>query len=223
MSKKVLECGCGVGVYSVELARIADSVYSFDLNPSLVKVASSQVKGPVFFTADIDNPPLKDGLFDAVIIADIIEHLRSPHVVIQRLYDILADQGVLIGTVPSKRWDILYKLLFMKKEDIGHYWLYSKSELKEVFEKGGFRLVQHRMIQTVISAFLDALVARLSMVAFGRDKVLHSEMTLSTSDSTVLSFLYRFLNQALYPLMIFLESIIPERWKVEHLIVFRKG
>lgn len=220
--KKILECGCGAGAYSSALNSIAESIYAFDLNYALVRIANSHVKRVRFFIADIQNVPIRNNAFDAVIAADIIEHLSKPDNAIRNIYNLLKTGGILILTVPSKGWGRLYRLLFMRKEDIGHHKLYDANEIKDIFEKEGFYLIRHNKIQNIISAFLDTLIAKISIIIFGKYIVLHSEMAVKTANNRLLSGTYCFLNMIIYPLIVFFEWIFPSNWKTEQLAVFIK-
>ncbi len=46
--KKILDCGCGIGIYSKMLSQIAESVYGFDINPKLILITSQMLKMLIF-------------------------------------------------------------------------------------------------------------------------------------------------------------------------------
>jgi SAM-dependent methyltransferase len=74
--QRVLEIGCGAGVWTANLARLGASVVHFDLAPSLVRMAA-QAASPVQaagLVADMQHLPFADRSFDAVFGSMVIHH-----------------------------------------------------------------------------------------------------------------------------------------------------
>lgn len=75
-NKKILEIGCGAGVWTANLSRLAAQVYYFDLSPEIVISAgryanSHQVYG---FCADMHHLPFSDGSFDLIFGSMVLHH-----------------------------------------------------------------------------------------------------------------------------------------------------
>ena len=50
--------------------------------------------------ADIENIPIKDGTFDAVLCVEVLEHTKNPNVALKEIYRVLKKGGTLILTAP---------------------------------------------------------------------------------------------------------------------------
>ncbi len=73
--KKILELGCGAGVWTANLSVLGAQVYHFDLSPNIVRNASQTAKGKTFgFCADMNYLPFPDGVFDLVFGSMVLHH-----------------------------------------------------------------------------------------------------------------------------------------------------
>ena len=89
---KVLDLGCGHGIFRAELAKNGCQVIFADVENTLVPGL-----GPVDFRRiDIMKDDLADlGKYDLAICANIIEHLSDPKVLVDRAQRLLAPGGKL--------------------------------------------------------------------------------------------------------------------------------
>jgi len=74
--QRVLEIGCGAGVWTANLARLGARVVHFDLATSLVRMAA-EAASPVAtagLVADMQRLPFSDGAFDAVFGSMVVHH-----------------------------------------------------------------------------------------------------------------------------------------------------
>lgn len=98
---KVLDLGCGDGSVAAALRREGHHVVGIDAS------VSDGVKEQVdeFIQADLDAglPPELEGLgpFDAVLAADVLEHVRRPDRLLDEVHDVLAPEGSLWVSVPN--------------------------------------------------------------------------------------------------------------------------
>jgi SAM-dependent methyltransferase len=102
-----------------------------------------------FAGADLDDglPPLT-GLFDYVICADVLEHLRAPVELLEECRALLAPSGVLLGSLPNSghawfRWNVL-RGRFPQDErglfDSTHLHFYMWDGWVELFSRAGLRI-----------------------------------------------------------------------------------
>jgi len=78
---RALECGCGLGLFSRELARSGAEITAVDISPDLLQQARRQCSNPglSFVEDDLENPTqLKDGYFDAILGVSVLHHLNLP-------------------------------------------------------------------------------------------------------------------------------------------------
>ncbi len=96
--KRMLDLGSGVGGYSLEFARHAARVVSVDLmqpgRPEAHELPLWQVSGNAL------KVPLRDGAFEVVFCASLIEHVREPEVLLAEIYRLLRPGGVAYVSFP---------------------------------------------------------------------------------------------------------------------------
>lgn len=99
--KKVLEIGCGMGALSLELKeRYKCKVVGVEIDSKVAEFARQNLDE--VFSEDIEILDLtKLGKFDCIICADVLEHLRDPWAVIDKLANHLESGGELIVSIPN--------------------------------------------------------------------------------------------------------------------------
>ena len=77
----ILDAGCGTGNYSQAMLEYAGRIEAVDMNPGMLEVAAQKLarwrdEGRIsFHSARIDELPFEDGLFDGVMINQVLHHL----------------------------------------------------------------------------------------------------------------------------------------------------
>jgi SAM-dependent methyltransferase len=114
--KKVLDCGCGNGRFSVILAKRGATVEGFDISSSGIKIAReyaalNEVAERVRFRAmsfyDMDYSA---GCFDFVVGKDILHHLREKERLVTPLYRSIKPSGKIVFMEPFRIDEWLEKL-----------------------------------------------------------------------------------------------------------------
>lgn len=100
-NKKVLDVGCDVGLIGKLLLKNKNQVYGLDISPSAVKKAEKN--GLKALTLNIETQPLpfKNNYFDVVLLAEILEHLFDPDLLLTKIKTKLKKGGGLIITTPN--------------------------------------------------------------------------------------------------------------------------
>jgi len=103
--KRVLDVGCGNGVYTIEMAKIARFVFGIDPNEKFLREAielreKECVANVEFKCCKIEE--LKcDEKFDVAVMIEVLEHVDEK-VVLKRVNELLVDNGHLILFLPNK-------------------------------------------------------------------------------------------------------------------------
>jgi methionine biosynthesis protein MetW len=96
---RVLDLGCADGFVAQQLREAGHHVVGVDI------AAAEGVKDCVdqFVQHDLDAglPPEVEGPFDAIIAADVLEHVRRPEHILDEAREVLAPGGVLVASIPN--------------------------------------------------------------------------------------------------------------------------
>ena len=95
----VLECGCGTGFYSKEIIRHADKVTATDISTSMLALARQRLEAfeNIYFHAvDAEKLPFSSGVFDTVLLANLLNTVKSPLSVLKESYRVLKYDGLVI-------------------------------------------------------------------------------------------------------------------------------
>lgn len=76
-SRRILDVGCGLGMYVEKFRRFSSEVYGVDIDPE--KVATAQTRLPNISLAPAEDLPFKDRSFDLVLLHEVIEHVVDDH------------------------------------------------------------------------------------------------------------------------------------------------
>lgn len=103
---RVLELGCASGAAGAELkARgTAKVVHGVELRPDVAAEAERRIDR--VWRADLETlePGDLDPPYDAVVAADVLEHLRDPWSVLRRLSTALVGGAQLVASIPNVRY-----------------------------------------------------------------------------------------------------------------------
>lgn len=145
--RRVLDAGCGKGVFSLAMARRfpAAQVTAVDMTESLIErnrklIATLGVPNLEFRVADVTQLQDAQG-FDAILATDILEHVDEDQALLQTFHDNLASGGTLILHVPHVTRHVWgwSRQNFMGIE--GHVRPgYTMEGLRGMLEKSGFRV-----------------------------------------------------------------------------------
>ncbi|HYM22771.1 MAG TPA: class I SAM-dependent methyltransferase, partial [Vicinamibacterales bacterium] len=78
--QRVLECGCGTGVFTSQLARFPIDLTAVDISPDLLERARARTecRSVAFARTNLENPvELEDASFDAVCGVSVLHHLDT--------------------------------------------------------------------------------------------------------------------------------------------------
>jgi len=108
--KRILNAGCGDGVYDLYLKDQTWEIVSIDINRGDIQIARdlNPEKNILYCVADIRTMPFASGVFDCVICTEVIEHLPDDMGAIREMCRCLKRGGKLVVTAPSKDFPLFY-------------------------------------------------------------------------------------------------------------------
>ncbi len=149
---RLLDVGCAAGELGVLLAARGWSVAGVDREPALV--AAARERGIDARHCDFGQMllPWPDSAFDAVVLAEVIEHVLDTDHVLTEIVRVLRSGGALIVTTPNlasleNRARLLlgrYPMwMDIRVEGTGHVRYYTPRMLRAHLRRHGFRVEQH--------------------------------------------------------------------------------
>jgi ubiquinone/menaquinone biosynthesis C-methylase UbiE len=179
IGKKVLDVGCGYGVYVDYLSKNGIEVVGIDLVKEFINSATKNKRGE-FLQGSADNLPFKNKEFESVYLFDILEHgddlkilkeakrvtKRRILIIVPRIVDKrLADSGVI----------------FRHYIDKSHIREYEEKMLKDLAQKAGLKVSYMEKIhplynETIFTAlfggniFLKKALRRIVLLFLSKEK-----------------------------------------------------
>jgi SAM-dependent methyltransferase len=150
---RVLEFGCASGYMSEALRdRLGASVVGVELDAEAAQLAAVHTERVL--VGDAEELDLEAELggerFDAIVFADVLEHLRDPSALLRRVRQFVAEGGVVIASIPniahaSVRLALLGGSFRYRNEgllDVGHLRFFTREGIQDLFESSGYLITQ---------------------------------------------------------------------------------
>ena len=161
-----LDIGGDNGVISWNLRKLGGTWTSVDMSEKAVKSIQGLVGGRVELIEG-SKLPFADGTFDAVVIIDMLEHLREDYRLVAECHRVLKSSGRLIFNVPHiKSWALLppvRRMLGLTEERHGHVRPgYTEAQMFDLL-KDGFDVQEARTYSRFFVEALDTLIQFAAM------------------------------------------------------------
>lgn len=170
--KRVLDVGCGSGYLGAEFRKRGCFVAGIEQDPG--RSANARKLLDEVYAQDVQDPdkmPFKEGSFDVIVFADILEHLCRPDEIVSQFRRFLKAGGFIVVSVPNIcRIDMRLKMLFGRFEydeggiaDKTHLRFFTKDSICRLLAGAGYRVetIQTTGLASRLKAFrfLDRLLA----------------------------------------------------------------
>jgi ubiquinone/menaquinone biosynthesis C-methylase UbiE len=142
---KVLEIGGGIGNFTPDLSRVAESVVSLEPNAychaQLLEKVKSLANVTVYnITAEgLDMKMSPDYRADTAVCMNVLEHLKDDEAAVKTFSRRLKRGGQLVLLIPAVPW-----LFGEVDRRLGHYRRSSKDSVRALMQKTGLSLVKMR-------------------------------------------------------------------------------
>jgi SAM-dependent methyltransferase len=100
--KKVLDVGCGPGVFTARYAAAGAEVIGIDFSEQMIRVAKDQFPQIDFRVADAERLPFEDNTFDLIVGVHIVHHLARPRVMFESVCRVTKPEGHFAFTIPDQ-------------------------------------------------------------------------------------------------------------------------
>jgi len=150
---RVLEFGCATGYMSQALRdRRGATVVGVELDPEAARLAEDHAERVLVGDAEeLDlEAELGSDRFDAILFADVLEHLRDPAALLQRVRPFVAEGGVVVASIPNVAHAAVRLALlggsFRYREqgllDETHLRFFTREGVQDLFEGSGYLITQ---------------------------------------------------------------------------------
>jgi len=150
--RRALDLGCGIGLLTERLGEVFHDVIGVD--GSQKKIHAAMTKNPsknVKYVCSLFDDFIPQGHFDTITAANVLEHVDDPKQFLGTVAGWLADEGVLIVTVPNAtgfhkklgmKMGLVNDLYALTAEDLkkGHRRIYDTERLREEFRETPLKL-----------------------------------------------------------------------------------
>ena len=102
--KRVLDVGCGVGMYLQAIRAFSERVYGVDID--LERAAQAHHLLPHIVVAPAEQLPFAPGSFDVVLLHEVIEHVGDDRQAIREAHRVLAPGGRMVIFAPNQLYPL---------------------------------------------------------------------------------------------------------------------
>lgn len=99
---RVLDVGCGLGLYVRRFRDLSDDVYGVDIDPAKVREASQTL--PNIAQGSAEAIPHPDAFFDVLLSHEVLEHVTDDAQAVREAYRVLKPGGRLIVFAPNRAY-----------------------------------------------------------------------------------------------------------------------
>jgi 2-polyprenyl-3-methyl-5-hydroxy-6-metoxy-1,4-benzoquinol methylase len=176
--RRILDVGCGVGELGCLLRRRGHRVTGIELVAEMAEQARGHLDHVEWADVETHGFPFAPASFDAILFADVLEHLVDPWRILREAVDLLADGGVVVASIPNvQNLDVLRRLLRGRWDyrergilDRGHLRFFTLHTIRDLFAQAGLTLehVGHRYRRSLWREMLCLVTAGRARAFFTR-------------------------------------------------------
>lgn len=152
--KKILEVGCATGYMGEKLRKQGNYVVGLDISKKDVQKAKKVLDQVFVIDLESERLPNMGTNFDLILVAEVVEHLFEPELVIKKLMTVLKPNGqILISTPNFLHLYNRYKMLCGKFEYVeetvinkSHVHFFTYPTLKKSLNSLGLKIIKENHV-----------------------------------------------------------------------------
>ena len=98
--RRILDVGCGLGMYVSKLRMFSDEVYGVDIDAEKIAQASQHL--PNLVVSPAEKLPFPDGSFDVILLNEVIEHVNDDRQTLREVFRCLKPGGHVLIYAPNR-------------------------------------------------------------------------------------------------------------------------
>ena len=142
--KKFIEVGCGQGEFLKVLSEFPVEAHGIEHDAHLVELARAQGLNVTQGFTETEDTRFPDGLYDAFLSFNFLEHQPDPSTMLQAIYRNLEDDAMGLITVPSFEYIMDHNSYYELIRD--HLAYYTFETLTTLLERNGFQVEECEVI-----------------------------------------------------------------------------
>ncbi len=171
---RILDVGCGEGILGKRLLNKGiKEVYGVEIEPTCCRIAETNLTGVICGDIEEIHLPFKEGYFDCIILADVLEHLREPLMVLKKLKKYLSNSGIIVASIPNIRYYRVIDMLvegYWRYEDYGildrtHLRFFTLKEIEKLFDDADLEITG---LSYNIDPSYESISPQTRHISFGR-------------------------------------------------------
>ncbi|HLC55895.1 MAG TPA: methyltransferase domain-containing protein [Candidatus Nanoarchaeia archaeon] len=188
--KKILDLGCGTGIYAKVLTNKGAIIRCIDISEEMIKIAKKGNPKIEFKIGNMDNLPYKDKEFDVVLAALSLEYSKDWDPIFKEVKRVLKDNGLFVFSGSNPVIDVAKKVVYRgrKFRIVKDYFKEGFRETKWTTEHGAYIKIRfyHKTYGTIVKTILrngfeiidyeDAFPIDIARKKFPKDYKLWSNM-----------------------------------------------
>ncbi len=155
-AKKIIDVGCGDGAFASTVKKMNDAeVWGIEYMKDEAKKAGERLDKVFSGPCESFIDELPENYFDVVYFNDVLEHLVDPYMVLEKMKSKIADNGVIISSIPSIRYHNVFIPLLLKRKfeyessgvmDKTHMRFFTGKSIRNMYENLGYEVIKHHGI-----------------------------------------------------------------------------
>jgi len=114
--KKILDLGCGTGIYAKILTKKGAKVKGIDISKEMIKIAQKENPEIEFKVGNAEKLPYKSKEFDIVLSALVLEYFKDWNKVLKEINRVLEKDGLLIFSIGNPVSSSIKRIKFKGKK-----------------------------------------------------------------------------------------------------------
>ncbi|MHB8376932.1 MAG: class I SAM-dependent methyltransferase [Dehalococcoidia bacterium] len=98
--RRILDIGCGLGVYVRKFREFSDRVVGIDIDPRRLREGAKTTPG--LLLGGGERLPFRDGAFDIVVLNEVIEHVRDDAAALREALRVIGPGGHIFVYAPNR-------------------------------------------------------------------------------------------------------------------------
>jgi|ERR1700730_873131 len=105
---KVLDLGCGSGIFTYLLSRRGLDAVGLDISPKLLDLARKKFSTLTFVEGDVEALPFEDSSIDGILLSGLVHHLPEPTRCAIEVFRVLKSGGRFMAFDPNRSNPFMY-------------------------------------------------------------------------------------------------------------------